>query len=439
MNGLEEQIALLRNKIHDREDNKIEYMSDIKNWLCVHTTEYEPEVCTDGRRSIQTTAMVTDNELPRATVHVTLNQIVASNTGGNWDKASIVILAPYKDVVALNSNPQEVATEDTYFIPDPDKGLVLPDSTYIVRGDPNCKQLFEIGENKATYKAGNYSDEEIEKILSLDENRKYKYEQLLNCDVSDNLAAELLGFDSKLIKIYQNTKDKKAFLSGVLAEDKFAILNKILRDAVVKMSMEKMGYRYVLAHEDEISGKVAEIANEKGIRGQSGNKGHSCSPEAALEDNGCYLATLVKTLEGGNIDQIYEYVTNPNLPMGQEIISSILNDVPVQNAYKTYGQTFNDYINCSIDLIKCQNYTISTEDQKEIKRLEVIGKRGIAGYNSYLDTVLRRQAQKMDVKYSAALQKLKENPKDYAALKRRLNEYEINKTLSNRRTEKCYT
>ena len=140
------------------------YVSDMSNWLCVHATNYMPQQNTTGDYFIQTTAMATNNEIARATIHVTLNQIVYSHMSGNWDSASFVILAPYNDVVEINGKPSMVASEDTYFIPNPDTGLVLPKNACIIK--PDNSTLFTIGEHVSTYKTDNYTEQEIQTILS---------------------------------------------------------------------------------------------------------------------------------------------------------------------------------------------------------------------------------------------------------------------------------
>ena len=147
----------------EREEDK-QYMSDMNNWLCVHVTRYMPQQNSSGKLAIQTTAMATDYELPRATVHMTINQVVHAHGAGSWNDVPFVVLAPYNDIVKENGNPAEVACEDTFFIPDTDTGLVLPDSTCIVK--PDNSTLFSIGDKVATYKTDNFTEQEIETILS---------------------------------------------------------------------------------------------------------------------------------------------------------------------------------------------------------------------------------------------------------------------------------
>jgi len=52
-------------------------MSDTDNWVCVHATKYDPKCNFDGERYIETTATATNYRCPRATIHSTLNWVVA--------------------------------------------------------------------------------------------------------------------------------------------------------------------------------------------------------------------------------------------------------------------------------------------------------------------------------------------------------------------------
>ena len=412
MSDLKERIERLREMISGGRESDTTYMSKMRHWLCVHATKYEPKCNEEGDLFIPTTAMATDDELPRSSVHVTLNQVVASHMGGNWDACPIVILAPYNDVVDLNGNPQEVATADTYFIPNPDKGLVLPKSTYIVKPSLDNSKLYEIGENCATYKTDNYTDEEIEEILSLSGMDKYRYDELMSGKVSDYEAKMILGYDEKLMDLYDKTEDKQAFMRGVLEEDRFVILNKLLRDATVKMAMGKMDFRYVLAHEDEASGVVAETAIEEGIRGNSGNKGHSCSLEAELEEQGCILYSVAQKMKTENIDDIYNALTSSG-SVGKSIISCILKDKSFEDGYNIYQDTFDGYAKRKAEYI---------DDAEGFQR------RGIKGYNEYLDITLHRHADKMTKNINQSINELKENPEQYTELKNRLQTREMMQT-----------
>lgn len=406
MSNLKERINSLRETISGGRESDSTYMSKMRHWLCVHTTRYEPKRNEDGNLYIETTAMATDNELPRASVHVTLNQVVSSHMGGNWDDAPIVVLAPYNDVVSKNGNPLEVSTEDTWFIPNPDTGLVLPDSAYIVKPSEDNNKLFEIGEKVATYKTDNYTDEEIEEILSLSEYDKYKYDEYMSGVVPDYNVRNVLGNDEKLIKMYEESEDKRAFMRGIFEEDRFVILNRLLRNAVVKMAMEKMDFRYVLSHENETTGVVAEVARDEGIRGDSGNKGHSFSLEAELEQEGCALVAVSRKLREGNVDEAVNALGGCSSVVSDKFISCVLNDAPFTDFHDMYKKSFDDYMRRKVAFVG--------KGDDEPKTIEE--------YNPNLDVVLKRHSIQMARELNLSMNELKKDPEKYEDLKMCLRE-----------------
>ena len=423
MSSLKEKMESLDRENYGYNEGE-NYMSDTKNWVCIHVTKYEPQNNSEGNLSIKTTGMATGYELPRATVHVTLNQIVSSHMGGNWDAVPIVVLAPYEDVVSKNGNPSEVAAEDTYFTPNPDTGLVLPESAYIIKPNPNNEKLIEIGEHGATYKTDNYTDQEIEEILSICDNWDRKqYERYVNGIVSEYEVPAILGYDDKLIKVYENTKDKQAFMRGIFEEKRFDMLNNILRNATVKMSLEKMGYHYVEAHEDSVSGKIAAVAREAGIEGDSGNKGHSCSVEYELEIQGCAFSRLAKVLKSKNVDDIYDYLTEYKRPLSDEITANILSDTPLPDIHETFEQIYNDYVSqrrSSLEIDKAGNFTPAefiTRRENYLKKME----KGLKEYSPHLYTTLSRHSRRIMIECTQALKELKQDPKVFAELKQRLS------------------
>ena len=417
MSNLKERIERLRETISGGRESDATYMSKMRNWCFVHTTRYEPKKNNDGELYIETTAMATNNELPRASIHVTLNQVVASHMGGNWDDAPIVVLAPYNEVVEKNGNPQEVATADTYFIPNPDTGLVLPSSVYIVKPSKEGDALFEIGENGATYKTDNYTDEEVEEILSLSEFDRYQYDEYMKGNVPEYNVKRILGYDENLIKVYEGTEDKQAFMRGIFEEDRFVILNKLLRNAVVKMAMEKMDFRYVSSHEDEVTGVVAEVARDEGLRGNSGNKGHSCSLEYELEQVGCALFALSYKLKEGKVDEAVEVLGMCSKVVSDKFISCILNDTPFMDFHDMYKKSFDDYMRRKV--------AFSGKEGDEPKTIEE--------YNPNLDVVLKRHSIQMAREINLSINELKKNPEKYEDLKAGLREKQAIQMQDNRR------
>ena len=196
----------VRNLNHfDGED----YVSNPKNWCIVHATQYMPLKHKDGSMYIPSTAMATNFEIPRSTVHTTFNHVVKSHIMGSWDDTPIVILAPYTDVVEKNGKPTQIAAVDTYWSVNPEHGFVLPKTAYVVK--PSNDVLFNIGEHGATYKRDNYTEEEIQTILGLlTPEDRIKYEKYKNADLEDYEIQQEFLVDKRVQKMYESEKNKKA-------------------------------------------------------------------------------------------------------------------------------------------------------------------------------------------------------------------------------------
>ena len=435
MNELKEKIARLRQAIAENSDevaqnlednintislyskeNAYEIMDNPENWVFVHATNYEPKNNEKGEMYIPPTAMVTD--LPRASVHGKLNAVVGANSAGSWDKAPFVVLAPFNDVVRLNGNPQEVSVDDTYFIPDPDTGLVLPKNAYLIKPDPNADKLINFGEGVITYKTDNYTDKEIEEILALSEGDKYLYEKYMNGDASDFQINHLLGYDKKLIAAYDKSENKKLFLRGLLEEDRFVILNKLLRDVAVKMGLEKMGYHYVYSHEDRISENVANIARENGIRGCSSDKGHSLSLEHLLENSGCDLLDLVNDLKSKDSDEIFKTLTTSKDKIYKDIALNITEGKPLPDFFTIHQKSVDTYLT----LMSIQASHDAKHKDEYSACADKIKKGGIKAFNANLYITLHRQSEKMKAQAEQAIGELKKNPEEFAKLQKRLRD-----------------
>lgn len=435
MNELKERIARLRQAIAENSDevaqnlednintislyskeNAYEIMDNPENWVFVHATNYEPKNNEKGEMYIPPTAMVTD--LPRASVHGKLNAVVGANSAGSWDKAPFVVLAPFNDVVRLNGNPQEVSVDDTYFIPDPDTGLVLPKNAYLIKPDPNADKLINFGEGVITYKTDNYTDKEIEEILALSEGDKYLYEKYMNGDASDFQINHLLGYDKKLMAAYDKSENKKLFLRGLLEEDRFVILNKLLRDVAVKMGLEKMGYHYVYSHEDRISENVANIAHENGIRGCSSDKGHSLSLEHLLENSGCDLLDLVNDLKSKDSDEIFKTLTTSKDKIYKDIALNITEGKPLPDFFTIHQKSVDTYLT----LMSIQASHDAKHKDEYSACADKIKKGGIKAFNANLYITLHRQSEKMKAQAEQAIGELKKNPEEFAKLQKRLRD-----------------
>lgn len=423
------------------------YMSDMSHWCAVHATKYMPRKNPDGTMYIPSTAMATDFRIPRTTFHVTLNHVVTAHTGGNWNDVPIVVLMPYNDVVKQNGNPAEVAGTDTYWSVNPDTGLVLPESTYIVQPD-NDGPLYQIGEHSATYKRDNYTDEEVAQIESLlnpyerDEYMKYKNGEIDQWGIEH----EFYG-DKRVKQMYDSAKDKKAFLRGLFEEARFNILSQYLRDAVVKMSMPKLHMTWVNGISDggTVSEAIADTAANHGIDSTASNKGHSGSVYAEMEQcffnidsvlNGTGYGDSVGILNASDFSELYDiFVFDQGVPLISEIISNLVENKPIDFA-KVYQDEYSRIIKSRISFAEIDVEWLNKEIREDIpsyncdenRKQELISesrdkilkwseyikklsaKKTIGDYDKNLAETIRRHCKRLNDEYTAWRKNLEKNP-----------------------------
>ena len=370
------------------EEDETNYLSKTSNWCLVHATGYMPINKPDGTMYIPSTAMATNFEIPRTTIHTTINHVVSSNDGGSWDDTPIVILMPYDDVVQGNKTPAEISAVDTYWSVNPDKGLVLPASTCIIQ--PNNDTLYNIGEHGATYKIGNYTPEEEDAIVSLlSPAERVEYEKYANGDFQQWEIDEGL--------------DKGADIK------KEAILTKFLRDAVVKLAMQKMGFKKTSNHYDgsKPNEVVVKVAESMGIRGKGSDKGHSDSLYYKMEDFNVGLHKIFHGLahDGGLLDfdapeEVYNFIVENRELSDMHIFSdSIINNKPI-DFYKLYCDRASAYLSPAH-----------------------FDKKTLAEFDKNLDETIRRHCQQLTKKYDAWRTELARKP-EYENLVQKLRAFE---------------
>ena len=448
-------------------DSQAYYMSDMANWCIVHATKYMPLKKDDGTMYVPSTAMATKFRIPRSTVHTTLNHIVTAHGSGSWNDTPIVVLAPYNDIVKQNGDPAVIAVTDTFWSVDPDKGLVLPKSACVVQPDDNGP-LWEIGENVATYKRDNYTDEEIKTILESlkkhDPILKRAYDRYEDCDFQDWEIEQEFDGDKRIKQMYDEAKDKKAFLHGLFEEERFGILSRYLRDMVVRMAMDKLGYRYIyhISDGNEVSTTVESVGNKLGIVSFASNKAHSGSSFSVMES---FWESMMIILKGNGFSDNYGVLNAPDMPklydlltqekkdpLVLEIIHNIVDNKPIDFAklYRDeYIEMTKQYIRnlewrkreCELELSYIPGYDIS-EDQKRVLREDYQNKiaqcdsdiatwskhKTIADYDKNLAETIRRHCEYLTAEYNKWRNEIAKNP-EYENLVQRLREFVVQMEL----------
>lgn len=308
------------------ENAEIEYMANPGNWLVVHTTKYMPPRLKNGQMAIKTTAMATDFEIPRATVHTALNHIVVGTVGfGSWDDMPYVILAPYNDVVKENEKPLQLSIFDTFFAPDVNTGLVLPSGTRLVRpGDVGADAIYEIKGNETLYKMDGFTPEQKKFIYEkyMDKYQQRDYDNLgWRDDFSDDEIQMMLDTAGKTArKLYDSARDKNAVIRGMCIDAQNAFLSNVVRSVAVRETFQNMGYRYIdnVADASDVARSAAQAATKMGTVGIASNKGHSLSPSYYLEKaqlgvdellhDGTWFSPGGLMSKSGDFDTLFDFI-----------------------------------------------------------------------------------------------------------------------------------
>lgn len=390
----------------EQDENDAQIMSNSDNWCCVHATRYRPLKDKDGNMVITSLAMVTNGMMPRQTVNFALNHVVESHDSGNWDDCSYVVLCPYNKVVENNGNPAGLDLVDTFFSTDIDKGLTLPskDVYFIEPMNEQETGLYTIGENYATYKNGNFSADQIHTILSfmtskqLNDFNRFMSGDLTKQEIDDNLR------NDRVKHAYEISTDKKAFLRGIMQDKRDEMLAAFLRDNVVRIVMEKMGFKYVDDALNRAGGRngvakslvgraVEDVAVSKKIPTFSNVHNYSLYGKEGIQDAFVNFANDAKyIMQEKNMDNLFAKLYNcynsfdPKFFWVYRVI--VENKFPDNYYADVYESEFKKYKN-----LRMEEYKRNTPEHNEKY-----------GY-MYLDIQNVKNIEEFDSKYAKALTK----------------------------------
>jgi len=359
-------------------------------------------------------------ETLRPTVHATLNHIVSDHGYGSWADAQFVILAPYNDIVTKNGNPVEVSAVDTYWSSSPDKGLILPETTYIIKPD-NDGPLFQIGEHGATYKCDNYTEEEIAQIESIiPKQEKDEYISYKTGNITDFEEHTILvgGYGEDVKKMYENAEDKEAFCRDLFKEKRFELLSKHLRNKVTELSMQKIGKCWVNNVGSEILATVEKTAEDNGLFGCAHNQGHAASVYYHLE---FFEASLLGILKVHDIESLYKKIEDKKY-VKAPILSYLINNEPI-DFLKLYEDRYKRFRE---DLL----YTTTCIEHKYIK--EMVAKKTIEQYDKNLWESIQKQCKKyLKPQYQLWRNEFLKKPENRDFLEKNFNvTYDMNEHIS---------
>ncbi len=409
---------------------ELTYMSDMNNYLAVHTTAYLPKINKDGISYISSTAMAQDYEHIRSTVHIALNHIVMGHGSGDWSETPYIIMVPFNDLMKENGKPAEMSAVDTYFSVHPDKGLILPDNYRVIipADDIPAGKLYEIRGNTTVYKHDNFTeDEEKQLVNQMSRINSDIYKKCKSGELADyEIEAELNSIGETGKKLYDKAKDKKAFLRGLFENKRNTMLSSEARNMAMQATSIQMGFQVIRNVQDysETLNTVAKTAMANGISGNSSNKGHSNSMYHDLEGATAYIINLlygnwVFETKGilnytDNLKNLGQELISSNIPYKNIFIQSIINNTPL-NLYDIFTSQFNN---------SKEWYALHDNKFNEY--------RTIADWDANTDETIRRYCDKQDKKFEQWRQKASKLP-EYKKLINTLRTWQVQNIAKNTR------
>lgn len=157
--------------------------------------------------------------VPRGTVHFSVNHLVDSHIFGNFEGLSDVIVSPLGPALEKNGAPTVLYGVDTWFESGPGEQIKLPESV-IVRASGGQDELFVSRTNTLLYKADNFTDADIQKIVDT-----YEY----GYDVRQALrtAGHPVEYSSRAILDQVSTDDVRTILPTLMRR---LAVNKVIKE-----------------------------------------------------------------------------------------------------------------------------------------------------------------------------------------------------------------
>ncbi|MEI6742103.1 MAG: hypothetical protein WCK71_03220 [bacterium] len=130
----------------------------------VHTSKFPPLRDESGQVIIKT--RFDAQGFSRASLHFTVNHLVKAHLYGSWDESPFVVVAPLKGMLEQNGKPRALGGIDSWWLRNPGQPVECPGAIVIA---PNAREgapLLESLRDEIRYKTKDYSEQDIEEMLT---------------------------------------------------------------------------------------------------------------------------------------------------------------------------------------------------------------------------------------------------------------------------------
>lgn len=125
-----EKIEPIGKHLEKEDDGNISAGQEISfdQLVFVRADEYMPSIDKNGNLNVLNATDATGGEIDRMTNHFTLNHLVESNDGGNWDNRDFQFIIPGNEMIEANGDPENLYSVDSFWT----KSTVLPEGSVII-------------------------------------------------------------------------------------------------------------------------------------------------------------------------------------------------------------------------------------------------------------------------------------------------------------------
>ncbi|MDA1208561.1 MAG: hypothetical protein O2904_00840 [bacterium] len=177
---------------------------DTSELAIVHATSYEPQRTEEGEFDIRTTFDATNGEIPRNSMHTTLNHKVTSHMQGNWDSSGYTLVSTLDNMMEANGPPMVLHSIDTYWTRDPGEKLRFHNAVMVRWGGDLGDDFYKRDGEYMNVKSEGFTAQDIVKLNDMAEMRSNVYG--LSVELSAAFQRYVKDESNALLKTVDSTK-----------------------------------------------------------------------------------------------------------------------------------------------------------------------------------------------------------------------------------------
>ena len=129
-----------------------------------HTSKFPPLRDESGQIIIKT--RFDAQGFSRASLHFTVNHLVKAHLYGSWDESPFVVVAPLKEMLEQNGKPRALGGIDSWWLRNPGQAVECPGAIVVAPNTREGAPLLESLRDEIRYKTKDYSEQDIEELLT---------------------------------------------------------------------------------------------------------------------------------------------------------------------------------------------------------------------------------------------------------------------------------